>query len=300
MAEELKKITLFVGNVSLEKELGSYYIDMRPSISHYQTETNIYGGGIDENGVPFCANKLYFPINIAQYGFILHAQYMENKDEKILENLLNIIKKLDELKTVENGYCVWWHNYYSARYDLQPPWASAMAQGELMSLYLRIYQITNDEKLLETAKQAYSFLKIDFKDGGVRRLDQNNDLWFEEYPSQQPSLVLNGFIYTLFGLYDLYRVTKDEDVKKDIDYCIETLKNSLHKYDVGYWSLYDQKNKELVRYYYQKNVHVPQMKILYLLTNEKIFNKYAKKWEKNVNWLNFQFVKIMYRIRPRW
>jgi hypothetical protein len=37
-------ITLSLGNVSLDKELGIYYIDMRPSIIHY-TES-IYNGGI--------------------------------------------------------------------------------------------------------------------------------------------------------------------------------------------------------------------------------------------------------------
>ena len=168
-----------------------------------------------------------------------------------------------------------------------------MAQGELMSLYLRVYQITKNEDLLKTAKQAYNFLKIDCKDGGVRRLLDNKYLWFEEYPSKIPSYVLNGFIYTLFGLYDLYRVTENIDIKKDIDDCIITLKENIHHFDAGYWSLYDMQNKELVRYYYQKNVHVPQLKILFKLTNEEIFDKYAKKWEKQVNWFNFLFVQVM-------
>ena len=75
MQEESKKITLRLGDVSMKKELGVYYIDMRPAKIHYTD--NIYDGGFNEDGVPYCGSgesKNYFPINIAQFGFILHAE----------------------------------------------------------------------------------------------------------------------------------------------------------------------------------------------------------------------------------
>lgn len=298
--EENKKIKLNLGNVSLTEELGSYYIDMRPAIIHY-TE-NIWGGKFDENGVPMCGGVdgfIYFPINIAQYGFILHAEWLETKSENTLETLINCISVLESLKSEKNGTFVWYHHHYEAKYKIDSPWASAMAQGEVISFYLRMYQILKSDFLLDTAMKAYEFLKFDYKDGGVRRIDENGCLWFEEYPSNPPSYVLNGFIYTIFGLYDLYRVTQNSDVKKDIDLCIETLKCNLHKFDAGYWSYYDLLKKELVRYYYQKNVHVPQLEVLYLLTNESIFEKYKRKWEKTVNPINYLFVQIMYRVKYR-
>gem|GEM_PF-4173628 len=43
--EESRKIKLPLGKVSWEKELGSYYIDMRPVIIHYTN--NIYNGKFD-------------------------------------------------------------------------------------------------------------------------------------------------------------------------------------------------------------------------------------------------------------
>lgn len=299
--EESKKIKLSLGNVSLNYELGSYYIDMRPAIIHY--EENLYGGGFDPSGVPMNKSDngkiYYYPITIAQYCFILHAKWIENNDDNILKQLLICIKNLDNLKTINNNTCVWYHHQIQENYKIPPPWASAMAQGEIISLYLRMYQILKDESFLNTAIQAYNYLKIDFKNGGVRRIDDNGDLWFEEYPSDPPSYVLNGFIYTIFGLYDLFRITKDLDVKKDIDSCIITLKKNLYKYDSGYWSYYDLQKKELVRYYYQQNAHIPQLEILYKLTNELIFEKYRKKWLKTLNPYNYIFVQIMYRIKPR-
>ena len=131
------------------------------------------------------------------------------------------------------------------------------------------------------------------------RRDENNNLWFEEYPSKEPSYVLNGFVYCLFGLYDLYRITRKEEIKKEIDECIITLKNNLHKFDAGYWSYYDLLKKELVKYYYQKNVHPLQLEALYKLTNEEILNFYKTKWEKTLTPLNFLFVQLMYRIKPK-
>jgi D-glucuronyl C5-epimerase C-terminus len=104
---------------------------------------------------------------------------------------------------------------------------------------------------------------------------------------------------SLFGLYDLSRVTGDAAAKGDIDACLRTLLVNLHRFDAGYWSTYDMQRKELVRYYYQKNVHVPQMAVLHRLSGEAIFDQYRDKWERQITPLNYLFVQLMYRVKPR-
>ncbi len=300
--EESKKITLLLGKVSWEENLGSYYIDMRPAEIHYTN--NIYNGKLDENGVPMVAGiggKLeYSPVNIAQYGFITHTKWENNRNEEELKTLLACIEKLEELKSSKDDYSVWWYHSNVPKYNLTDPWASAMAQGEIISLYLRVYQITNDNSLLKTALEAYNFLKIDVSNGGTRFIDDNGDPWLEEYPSAPHSFVLNGFVYTILGIIDLYRVTGDKEIEIEMNKYINTLKKNISKFDCGYWSYYDLLKKELVRYYYQKNVHAPQMEVMYLLTNETIFHDLSKKWSRSVNKLNFIFVQIMYRVLPRY
>lgn len=301
MREESKEITLKLGNVRWSQVLGSYYIDMRPARVHY--EKNIYDGGIDENGVPFIKmnnEKQYSPVNIAQYGFILHADFLETNDEALFNALKNCVTKLEELATIDDQYCIWWHNYDEGKYNIKGPWASAMSQGEGMSLFLRFYQLTNEDKYLILAKKAFKFLTHDISEKSVRVIDQNGDLWLEEYPSKPSSFVLNGFIYAVFGVIDLYRVTHDQAVKNHLDDYLSTLEKNIHRFDCGYWSYYDLLKKELVRYYYQKNVHAPQLEVLYLLTQKTVFRKYARKWRASVNPINFIFVQIMYRILPRW
>jgi hypothetical protein len=301
MPEEYKHIKLAIGDTSMNEKLGVYYIDFRDSLIHYESD---FYGDKDANGIPMVGvgkDAQYYPINIAQYGLLLHAQYLQEKSATALTKMGHCVAILCTLMTQEGDTMVWRHDKAMSRFKLKPGWASAMAQGECISLFLRWYQITDETKYLEYAQKAYDFMKIPTSEGGVRAYDQAGNLWLEEYPAPDgPSCVLNGFIYALWGLYDLYRVTGDKAVKEDIDACVETLKNTLPQFDVGYWSIYDQYTFELVRYYYQKNVHVPQLYAMYDLTQEPLFLKYAKKWEKTVNWRNYLLVQIMYRVLPRW
>jgi heparosan-N-sulfate-glucuronate 5-epimerase len=300
--EESKTISLHLGDVSWNPKLGIYYIDMRPAKIHYTS--NIWGGSFDDNGVPMISTDIgiqYSPINIAQFGFILHAEYLENPLEQIYRQLENCVRKILELKVQFNdNCCTWYHNYEEVKYHIPSPWASAMAQGEIISLLLRFNEISPSENLLHTAKEAYNFMLIEVENGGVKRLLVNKYFWFEEYPSSPPSNVLNGFIYAIFGIVDLIRVTNDPKIRETFEECIKTLEYSLKEFDSGYWSYYDLQKKELVRYYYQKNVHAPQLEILYILTGRKIFQIFKEKWQRNVNPINFIIVQIMYRLLPRW
>jgi heparosan-N-sulfate-glucuronate 5-epimerase len=299
--EENKKISLSLGDVSWNEELGNYYIDMRPAKIHYFDGT--YKNKFDENGVPMMPNKTgykYSPVNICQYGFILLADYKENSNHEILKCLNAIVDVLENLKSEDENYVIWWHDYYSERYAIEAPWASAMAQGEAISFYLRVYQITGDENLLKTARKAAQFTIDEKHPKRVAVRDENNCLWLEEYPSNPSSYVLNGFIYALYGLIDLYRIDKNETIKTAIDECFHTLNSNIAKFDAGYWSYYDLQIKELVRYYYQKNVHVLQLEVLYVLSENEIYKTYANKWRKQLTPLNYAFVQVMYRILPRW
>ena len=297
--EEHKNIKLELGDVSLNEELGVYYIDFSNSLIHYSS--NFYGDK-DANGIPMVGKgekAKYYPINTAQYGLLLHSLFLKHSRQNDFVMMQNCINVLESLKSEDDKICVWRHYVSEHKYSLAPGWASAMAQGECISFYLRMYQLTQKRSYYTTAIKAYEFMKIPISQNGVRILDEKGNLWLEEYPDNPPILVLNGFIYALFGLYDLYRVTNRPDVKKDIDACILTLKNRLSDFDAGFWSYYDLRYKELVRYYYQKNVHVPQLEVLFQLTQEPIFSFYKKKWENQIRPGNYLFVKLMYRVKYR-
>ena len=298
--EENRNLTLKLGDISLDRNLGGYYIDLSTAKIHYSKE--YYGTVFDELGVPMlptAEGNEYYAVNIAQYGFILLNEYSQSNSNELLTLLKAQAACLIKIASHESNKVIWWHNTDNKKYNIKAPWASAMAQGEAISFLLRMHQITGNEEYLNTSIAAANFLLDENHPKRVAIRDKNNNLWLEEYPSSIPSFVLNGFIYALFGLYDLYRVTNDEKIKASIDECVLTLENNIDKFDAGYWSYYDLLKKELVRYYYQKNVHVLQLEVLALLTKKEKFDFYAKKWKKNLTSFNFLLVRIMYRVKPR-
>lgn len=294
--EEHKDIQLQVGNCSWDKKLGAYYIDFSESIKNY--EQNVWDGAFDAEGLPYILNngkQYYSVVNLAQYGLLLISK------SKIDLPLLNrIANKIIDAGTSNGNTFLFVHDYFESKYEISPPWCSAMTQGEVASLLYRLYQLTGEERYLEIANMSIEALSIPVEQGGVLTYLDEKYVWLEEYPSNPASYVLNGFIYAVFGLMDAQRIAPNENREKLLRKCLETLEYSISKFDCGYWSYYDLEKKELVRYYYQKNVHVIQLQALYLMTKNSIFNTYAQKWSKTLNPVNYLFVQFMYRFLPRW
>jgi hypothetical protein len=300
MAGILNNILLGPGNVSLDEKLGAFYQDISPSLAHI---SNGIFADLDADGIPYCISqgeRKYYPIAIIQYGLMIYDLYIKNIEaEENKSKFLKIVSFIYEAKSeFKNSFI--WKNEPRVQYNLGEDWISGMVQGQAISLFCRAYQLTSEKQYLDIANKVFNSFFIEFEDGGFKRKDDNGFTWYEEYPTEKPSFVLNGFIYAIWGVLDLYRVTKNKEAKSIWDDSVKTLKANLHKYDVWYWSIYDQSKKQLVSYYYQKNVHIPLMQIMYGLTNEPIFAKYGKKWEKNLkNPLHRLITKIMYRIRPK-
>jgi hypothetical protein len=182
--------------------------------------------------------------------------------------------------------------------DVKAPWISGLTQSLGISILLRQYQQTNDAVYLDVARSALAWIKKPVSEGGISVKTQHGT-WYEEYPSiNNPSHVLNGHLWALFGIWDYYRATGDKAAKKMFDEGISILKRDIHKYDVSDWSVYSQANSlDLVTGEYQ-NFIVLQLLVLHKITGECMFQKYAKKWgdsQKNetlfINLLVNEFIK---------
>lgn len=214
------------------------------------------------------------------YNMFLKAAYWINNNADIVDDTVAL-----------------WRNYEFVydKYSLQFGWPSAFSQGFILSVLSRAFQETNDSSFLITAEKAVNSFNYINKSGGFAQKDENGYYWYFEYPANEPGYVLNGMIFGLFGLYDYYRLTGSTKAKKYFDRGINTLKENLHKYDFGYWSSYDLHYSTFVAgYFYHKYVHIPQLDILYQLTNEEVFKIY---YDKFVNYLNepyFTIFKIVF------
>jgi heparosan-N-sulfate-glucuronate 5-epimerase len=298
-------ISLPKGNVSSNQKLGLFYQDFTPALIHFNQN---YFGEFDKHGIPMQhagGVARYNQIFVIQYGLILHDLMLKgNTNESYPILLTNCVKWLESrLESFNADSLVIRNNFDYPRYNLKSGWISSMYQGQLISLLLRYGQITGEEiKYNELCRKICNYFYYNYEEGGVARFDRYGNFWLEEYPSPKGSFVLNGFIYSYFGILDLHRVQNLEDNKiaKLVKSCEATLINSIPLYDIGYWSLYDQEHSELASLYYHKNIHIPLMEILFEQTNHPIFDSYAKRWKRQLRFRNILLVKLMYRVRPRW
>ena len=118
------------------------------------------------------------------------------------------------------------------------PWLSAMAQGQCASLLVRLYRETGEDAFSEGARRALGPMELASSDGGVRALLDERP-FPEEYPTDPPSFVLNGALFSLWGYFDVWRGLGDEAARGAFVDGADTLVENLHRWDTGFWSRYD-------------------------------------------------------------
>ncbi|MBK7378250.1 MAG: hypothetical protein IPJ03_04500 [Ignavibacteriales bacterium] len=273
--------TVTVCNIEKKVEtLGKYYLDFSSKI--------FYPLSFDANGVPLYQidreKYFYHPIVIAQYALGVYENMIRGKinDKELLLKYLTQADWFVHNAVKVNSWYSWQLQFDLKDYGLYSPWYSAMAQGEAISVLTRAYSLTGEKKYLDLCEQSIGAFFVKVKDGGFLNYFQDFRI-YEEYPSPiKTNGVLNGFIFSLFGLYDLYLVNKNSLAFQLFTDGIHSLKNLIKFYDSGHWSryyLFDYPKVYHSSFTYHEIV-INQLKALYFLTNEDIFLSYSMKWAK--------------------
>lgn len=180
-------------------------------------------------------------VNVCQWGLGSYERHLAGEGERWLEWAHAAGEHLLDRQVRESGpHDGGWrhHEAYHHTFPLPPPWLSAMAQGQGASLLVRLHLETGDERYAEAARRALLPLRVPSTSGGVAaQLDGGP--FVEEYPTQPPSYVLNGAIFTIFGVYDVWKGLGDDDAGALFEELVDTLARSIHRWDTGWWSRYD-------------------------------------------------------------
>ncbi len=131
--------------------------------------------------------------------------------------------------------------------ELPEGWHSAMAQGHALSVLSRAWLASGgDAKYSDAAVKALDLYSVSSQEGGFVARFMHDSPWYEEYPTEPSSFVLNGFMYSLLGLHDASEMFGELGNKAMADTAEELFKsglNSLRKllplYDTGSGSVYD-------------------------------------------------------------
>ena len=262
-------------------ELGEYYMLF--------AEKADYKGAFDAFGIQQLDYRgriglQYNPIAIAQYGLGNYNLWRRTNDPERKRKFFLIADWLvAHLKKNLKGVPVWNHNFdWEYRETLKAPWYSALAQGQGISVLVRAHKESGDSRYFEAASAAFvSFLRS-IDDGGVTFTDESGDLWFEEYLVSPPTHILNGFIWALWGVYDYTLATKNPATEELFARGVRTLVHNLERYDLGFWSLYEQSGTRLpmVASTFYHRLHVVQLRIMHRLTGEEVFACVADRWER--------------------
>jgi hypothetical protein len=150
-----------------------------------------------------------------------------------------------------------------------------MAQGQIASVFVRA--AIRDEQAAETALRALQPL-LDRAEPFV--VETNSGPVLEEAPTSPPSLVLNGWIYALWGVFDVAVGLGSEEAAILFDESIESLRAALDQYDTGWWSRYSlwANGRDLAKPFYHR-VHVVQLEALHALTGLDEFGAVAARWK---------------------
>jgi len=116
-------------------------------------------------------------------------------------------------------------------YNLTAPWNSGLTQAMSLGLFTYLYQSTKNETYLHTADKIFQSYKVDLNDGGFTRYDADGP-FFEEYPTEVPTRVLNGEIMAMLALHDYAIISGNTDAMNLFNESCHELEILLPEYDM--------------------------------------------------------------------
>lgn len=256
-----------LGKAFQPNELSGYFNDMAAKTK--------WKGLLGAEGVPMVqlidGSTFYFPTTIIQKALGHYDRYLLSREGGDLDEFIKICNWLVIKQDEKGGWDV------QKIMNLEEPFRySAMPQGEAISALLRAWKITQKEYYIESAQKAYKLMIKRVDEGGTAYY-KDNETYLEEYPATEKNTVLNGWIFALFGIYDMFLATNDISVQAVFNQSFSTLKKYLGVFDAGFWSYYDEQ-KTLASPFYH-NLHISQLEALFLVTGDETIIKYIEKWK---------------------
>lgn len=217
------------------------------------------------------------PTVTAQYGLLAYDRWLRHHRTT---DRRDVVRVADWLLRNQRRTGSWLYNFDWSLpgASVRAPWTSAMAQGQAMSLLERAYRLTGRRAYLEAAERAV--LPLTARPGRTRLVacfDGCGHPFFEEYPSVPRSDVLNGFMFTLVGLYDLASVAPHSPALALYRAGRRTLNEALPRYDKGGLARYSLASDNVAAQRYQA-IHVYLLRALDSLHTDPLLVFYANRW----------------------
>jgi hypothetical protein len=239
---------------------------------------------MDATGVPRARGRLYGeiykPAYIAWWGLVNLGHYLRRNQSKYLDVFLKQVDWLENHAAIRPDGSVSWPNQYDfleGSILLTAPWVSAYDQGMVISALVRAYRITKRPQLLELLRGSSRIFELGTREDGVRELVSGGAI-YAEIPTAPVPGILDGFLTSLLGLYDLFVETGDSNVERLFHEGVQGLKSNLPVWDYrGKWSLYSTRGYLCPPSYHIQNVRL--LRIVARLADEPSLAEQSDRWE---------------------
>jgi hypothetical protein len=229
------------------------------------------------------------------------ADYRRTNDRKELNRAQRIAASL--ISTSDNGLVP--HTFRALNALGQPlrtPWYSAQTQGLLLSVLVRMYESTGDERWADAADPVFRSLTLARNYLGNSAAEppeiwlsyvgdghKATNLWFEKFWRQAgpdyynyPTLVIDAHITAVFGIYDYWRMTKSPAAARLFAGGASTVLSSLPTIRRAGEPSRTMLTSSLARLDHHRVV-TGQLSLLAKMTGEKVFAEFARELRKDAS-----------------
>ena len=251
---------------------------------------------LDDQGIPmvkYVDGYYYNPVTIGQRALGYFNRYLETGDPSDRELFLHLSDNLIEMQREDGSFRYEIEFALKPTLVLSPGFVSGMAQGEMLSLFIRAYDLTKDSKYLDAGYRSLEFLLRDADEDpsagcsgslfdfakGHPELEPYSDYRMpEEYVTSPTSYILNGNMIGMVGLYDWSEGAPEgygaKEAKDAFDEAISAMKVVLPYYDYYGWTCYD-----LLQFFYDSyanlgsayahRLYIEHLHVFYMITHDE-------------------------------
>jgi len=270
LADHIEKLIQFNSNKEI---LSNYYFDLEKLfLNEFLTNKIVYRN--EHIYVKYSNKFLYNPLIEAFFALIFYKR----NHIIFLDLINNLIRKSTPCNINNIEVICWRYEFTFPPRASSPGWISGMTQAVVASTFARAFYLTGKDDYKRLAVKAIRATLLPIEAGGALYA-KGRWLWIEEYPTERPvKHVLNGFMYALLGIYDVYLITKSENYLKIFYDFIYNVISNAHIYSIlGYWTKYDIERLADPKYHF---VHTILVYVLYNLTSFKSLYSWFLRWRE--------------------
>lgn len=238
------------------------------------------------------AENVVNPLFPAYYALVCFNHFHKTKDEESLNKFWDQVHFLEKTGEETPNEFFLWIDIPVPAFQLTRPFYNGITQALCLSCFIRAYQLSNEKRYRELSDKIFKTFFLPFEDGGVLFYTEKGLPWILEYPSEQPPLVLNGFITTIIGILEYLQAMGANDDRQMINELLQSLWQHLPDFKRGRYFKYAMKYNRLSNISY-RGLYPTLFLHLYSLTGHAAFLEMSRTLYMKVPWKNFfRFYRI--------